>query len=107
MASAADVSFKDFVLDQLQGLPDLECRSMFGGHGLYQEETFFGIVFKGRLYFKTDKKSAVPYLKVGMKTFRPNQKQTLKNYYEVPVDVVEDRERLAAWARESLRVAKG
>jgi len=106
MASAADVSFKDFVLDQLQGLLDLKCRSMFGGHGLYQEETFFGIVFKGRLYFKTDKKSAVPYLKAGMMPFRPNEKQTLKNYYEVPVDVIEDRERLAAWARKSLRAAK-
>jgi DNA transformation protein len=101
-----DDSFKDFVLDQLGELSDLECRSMFGGYGLYQEETFFGIVFKGRLYFKTDKKSAVPYLKVGMKPFRPNEKQTLKNYYEVPVDVIEDRGRLAAWARESLRVAK-
>ncbi|HEY3304028.1 MAG TPA: TfoX/Sxy family protein [Candidatus Binatia bacterium] len=106
MAGTADASFKDFVLDQLQELPDLECRSMFGGHGLYQEESFFGIVFKGRLYFKTDPKSAGPYLNAGMKPYRPNEKQTLKNYYEVPVDVIEDRDRLAAWARESLRVAK-
>jgi DNA transformation protein len=61
--TAADVSFKDFVLDQLQGVPDLECRSMFGGHGLYQEETFFGIVFKGRLYFKPIKSRLFPILK--------------------------------------------
>jgi DNA transformation protein and related proteins len=106
MASTANVSFKDFILDQLQALPDLECRSMFGGHGLYQEESFFGIVFKGKLYFKTDTKSAVPYLKAGMKPFRPSEKQTLKNYYEVPVEVIEDRDRLAAWARESLRVRR-
>jgi len=106
MADTKDVSFKDFVLDQLQELPDLECRSMFGGHGLYQDENFFGIVFKGRLYFKTDAKSAVPYLKAGMKPFRPNEKQTLKSYYEVPVDVVEDRDRLLTWARASLRAAK-
>ena len=106
MASTADVSFKDFVLDQLHGLPDLECRSMFGGHGLYQGESFFGIVFKGRLYFKTDKKSAVPYLKVGMKPFRPNEKQTLKNYYEVPVDIIEHRDRLKSWAREASIVAR-
>ncbi|OGQ78172.1 MAG: hypothetical protein A3F90_07590 [Deltaproteobacteria bacterium RIFCSPLOWO2_12_FULL_60_19] len=100
-------SFKDFVLDQLGELPELGCRSMFGGHGLYQDEIFFGIIFKGRLYFKTDAKSAARYLKLRMKPFRPNRKQTLKSYYEVPVDIIEDRDRLAAWAKEAVRVAKG
>jgi TfoX/Sxy family transcriptional regulator of competence genes len=34
-----DESFKDFVLDQLRELDDVEARRMFGGHGLYQDET--------------------------------------------------------------------
>ena len=38
-----DESFKDFVLDQLQGLEEVEARRMFGGYGLYRDETFFGI----------------------------------------------------------------
>jgi DNA transformation protein len=97
-------SFKDFVLDQLQELSDLECRRMFGGYGLYRDEVFFGIIFKGRLYFKTDAKSAEPYLELGMKPFRPNRKQTLKNYYEVPVDIIEDRDRLAVWAKKAVRL---
>ena len=101
-----DDSFKDFDLDQLQELPDLECRSMFGGYGLYQGEVFFGIIFKGRLYLKTDAKSVVPYRKLGMKPFRPNRKQTLKSYYQVPVEIVEDRDRLAAWANEAVRIKK-
>lgn len=33
-----------------------------------------------------------------MKPFRPNAKQTFKNYYEVPVDVMEDPDTLADWA---------
>jgi DNA transformation protein len=33
-----------------------------------------------------------------MKPFHPNAKQTLKNYYEVPVDVLEDGEQLTTWA---------
>ncbi len=102
-----DDSFKDFVLDQLWEFSELECRAMFGGHGLYRGESFFGIIFKGRLYFKTDAKSAGCYRKLGMKPFRPNRKQTLKSYYEVPVDIVEDRERLAAWAKAAVRVATG
>lgn len=39
MATKQD-SFKDFVLDQLNGLLGLTNRAMFGGYGLYQRETF-------------------------------------------------------------------
>jgi DNA transformation protein len=41
-----------------------------------------------------------------MKPFRPNAKQTLKSFYEVPVDIIEDSEYLAEWATLSTRVTK-
>lgn len=50
----ADASFNEFVCEQLAGLPGIEFRRMFGGHGIYQREVFFGILHRGRLYFKTD-----------------------------------------------------
>ena len=89
--------FKDFVLDQLSDLQVLTCRAMFGGYGLYCGRVFFGIVQKGRLYFKTNATTATRYRERKMKPFRPNAKQTLKNYYEVPADILEDRELLAQW----------
>jgi DNA transformation protein len=98
-----DESFKDFVLDQLQDLDDVEARRMFGGYGLYQDETFFGIIHRGRLYFKIDESTVGEYRKRKMKPFRPNAKQTLKSYYQVPVDVVEDRDRLGEWAKKAVR----
>jgi len=82
--AAKSDGFKDFVLDQLSGLRGVTCRAMFGGYGLYQGETFFGIIHKSRLYLKTDERTRSAYLKQGMKPFRPNRKQTLKTYYEVP-----------------------
>ena len=63
---------------------------MFGGHGLYQDETFFGIVHKGKLFFKIDESTVDEYRKRKMKPFRPNGKQTLKSYYQVPVEIIED-----------------
>ena len=102
MVSRKD-SFKDFVLDQLDGLRGVTCRAMFGGYGLYRGDVFFGIIHKGRLYFKTDGKSQDAYRERGMKPFRPNARQTLKSYYEVPVEIVEDAEQLAAWAQRVLR----
>lgn len=94
-------SFRDFIQDQLQGLGGMEFRRMFGGYGLYRSDVFFGILYKGRLYFRTDDTSRQAYVDRGMQPFRPNMKQTLKNYYEVPPDIVEDSKALVAWAREA------
>ena len=99
-----DDLFVKFVLDQLGGVHGLECRAMFGGHGLYSEDVFFGIISGGKLYFKTRSSTREKYLEHGMEPFRPNERQTLKNYYEVPVDVLEDHDDLTVWALEATRV---
>ena len=97
-------SFKEFVLDQLAGMEPVTCRAMFGGFGLYHCDLFFGILHKGRLYFKTNDQTRPVYEKYGMKPFRPSAKQTLKNYYENPTDILEDQEELIFWALEAVRV---
>jgi DNA transformation protein and related proteins len=71
---------------------------MFGGHGLYLGGEFFGIVHDDRLYFRADEATRPRYENEGSGPFRPNERQTLKNYLEVPADVVTDRDRLADWA---------
>jgi DNA transformation protein len=62
---------------------------------------FFGIIQNGRLYFKTNATTAARYRECKMKPFRPNANQTLKNYYEVPVNVLEDAGELTIWARQA------
>lgn len=106
--NSAKQQFRDFVLDQLTAFGPVEARAMFGGYGLYAGSVFFGILHKNRLYFKTDPvdpASTEPYRVRGMKPFQPNKKQTLKSYYEVPADVLEDPRELAEWAAQA--VAKG
>lgn len=97
MATKHD-GFKDFVLDQLTDLRGVTCRAMFGGYGLSCRGKFFGIIHKGRLYFKTNDETRATYVRSGMKPFRPNAKQTLKSFYEIPADVLEDAEQLTQWA---------
>jgi len=97
VASKPD-GFKDFVMDQLSDLHGVTCRAMFGGYGLYRQDTFFGIIHKGRLYFKTNQMTAPLYHARGSKPFTPTPTQTLKNYYEVPVEILEDPDELNAWA---------
>lgn len=97
-----DDSFKDFVLDQLNALGHVECRPMFGSYGLYHSGVFFGILSKGQLYFKTDAATRPAYEQRGMRPFQPSARQTLKRYYVVPVEVIEDDEELAIWARRAV-----
>ena len=80
---------------------------MFGGFGLYQDETFFGIIHKGRLYFKIDETTVGEYRKRKMKPFRPNAKQTLRSYYQVPVEIIEDDEQLCRWAGRAVGCQQG
>jgi len=94
-------SFRDFVLEQLADLNGLRCKRMFGGYGLYSGEQFFGIVYDGRLYFKTNPDTLAEYMAYHAVVFAPSEKQVLKNYREVPVDILEDSESLLLWARKA------
>jgi DNA transformation protein and related proteins len=53
-----------------------------------------------------DKDSKEGYLARGMGPFRPNERQTLKSYYEVPSDVLADPEALLSWAGEAIRAGQ-
>jgi DNA transformation protein len=98
----ADTSFLEYVLEQLSDARGIKTRAMFGGHGLYLGDAFFGIVHKGSLYFRTDEASRPAYVKAGSKPFNPKGKQELHRYYEVPADILEDAETLLKWARTAV-----
>lgn len=102
-----DDSFKKFVLDQLGALPDVRARAMFGAHGLYAGEIFFGILDAGRLFFKTDAASQTDYTERGMGpfTYESKGKVLTMSYHEVPPDVLEQPPELTAWARRAMQLA--
>lgn len=101
----AQDSFATFVLEQLRAEETgaIVARRMFGSLGLYRRDTFFGIIHRGHLYLKTSEATRDAYLARGMGPFRPNEKQTLKNYYAVPVEILEDPDALAEWVAAALR----
>lgn len=103
----ADESFKEFVLDQLGSLPEVRARAMFGAHGLYRGEHFFGILDEGRLFFKTDAQSRPDYVGRGMGPFTYESKGRMMtmSYHEVPPDVLENAPELVAWAQRAIQAA--
>jgi DNA transformation protein len=94
-------TFKNYVIDQLSGMKGVRAKAMFGGFGLYRGKAFFACILKERLYYKTDERTSVKYMEAGMGPFRYNDRMTLKTYFEVPPDVIEDPDMLAEWAIEA------
>jgi DNA transformation protein len=99
--------FVGFLLDQLDGVPDVRAQRMFAGFGLYSGDLFFGIVYDGMLYFKVNDESRRDYVRARMKPFKPykNRPMTMK-YYQVPVAVMEDADELCRWARRAIAAAE-
>lgn len=102
-------SFRDFVVEQLRGVPRLSCRSMFGGYGLRSGEVFFGIIAFGKLFFKADDASRKHYEAAGSKPFSyPSKKglRELRSYFEVPIDVLESAPQITEWAERAVKAAE-
>jgi DNA transformation protein len=104
---AVSKQFVEFVVEQLHGVHRLTSRRVFGGVGLYSDGVIFGVIFKDRLYFKTDDESRREYVGLGMEGFqpRPDKPRLKMKYYTVPADVLEDGEVLLKWARRALLAA--
>jgi DNA transformation protein len=98
--------FLNYVLEQLSALRDLRPKRMFGAVGVYCEENFFAVIDDDILYLKTDETTSGDFEARGMRRFMPSpDKQGSMGYYEVPADVLEDRDELAVWARKAVAVS--
>jgi len=98
--------FVEYVLRQLQVLGPVSARKMFGAHGLYCDECIFAVIDNDALYLKVDAISRLDYIAAGMGPFQPLAgKKVGGNYYELPLDVLESREKLLQWGRKSLAAA--
>lgn len=98
--------YLDYVLEQRKPVGPVTARRMFGGVGLYAEGLFFALIADNVLYFKVDDANRPDYEAAGMGPFRPfGGKSYAMSYYEVPVDVLQDEEKIRRWARKALAAA--
>ena len=98
--------YVQFALGQLECLGQVTARKMFGGAGLYLDGKMFAIVADDVLYFKVDNTNRDNYENVGMGPFKPfDTKPQTMSYYEIPIDVLENRDELKTWAEKAYAVA--
>lgn len=97
----------DQLYERFAPLGDLEISEMMGGQAIYCNGFFFGIMFKGKLYFKTNDRTAADYRSRGMGPFAPSTKVKLTNFHEVPPDVLAADHLLLDWATRSIGTENG
>ncbi len=104
---AVSDAFRDYVVEQLGGLDAVTVRRMFGGAGLYHDGLFFGVLDDDEVFFKVDGTTRPRYEARGSQPFAPMANEApMRGYYQVPAEVLEDRDALTTWAREAVAVAR-
>ena len=94
-------------VDRLLELVDgASARRMFGGQGIYAEGAMFAIAYDDSLYLKVDDESRAEFEELGSGPFRPNERQTLRSFYELPDEAADDDAELVAWAHRAIAAAR-
>ncbi|SDG88602.1 TfoX/Sxy family protein [Desulfosporosinus hippei] len=100
-------SYKEYVIDQLGEVGSVTIKNMFGAAGIYFDGLIFGLIADDTLYFKVDDSNRSDYERTGMEPFKPfSDRSMIMPYYEVPVDILEDRELIADWASKALLASR-
>jgi DNA transformation protein len=103
---ALNEEFKNFILDQLQGLDDFESKRMFGGVALLYQGSAFAKLKHDKVWLKADDRNRSDFEQLGMKQYTYGKDNSRKlNFYETPVEVIEDRDKLKVWVKRSIEVA--
>lgn len=96
-----------FLEDILEGDVSYTAKSMFWWYGIYKYWKIFAIYTDDRIYFKVGEKNRLDYETMGSNPFRYKKKWGeiwVMSYYEIPEEVLENREIIVQWIDKSLQV---
>jgi len=95
-----------FIKDQLSNIDGVEHKKMFGGIGFFKEGLMFAMIGYGKFRLKVDDTNKAEFEARGMKPFESTSKKKGMPYWEVPADILEDKDEITIWANRSIEIAK-
>jgi DNA transformation protein len=85
----------------LSKLGAIRVRKMFGGYGVFEEDTMFALIDKdGGVYFKADDTNLHKFTTAG------SNKHSRMPYYKLPDAVLANEDDLLDWAQSSIAASK-
>lgn len=107
---AVDNSYLEFIVEQLSEFDALHnfgvtTKKMFGGVGIFCNGVMFGMIGGGKFRLRVDEENKPDYEAKGMNSYNPKKKGKGMPYWEVPVEVLEDKTQLTKWATKAHEAA--
>ncbi len=102
---AVSEEYLNYVTDQLSEFGQVDVKKMFGGIGLFHQGLMFGKIGSDVLRLKVDEFNKKEYEDKGMKPFYSEKKKKGMPYWEVPADILEDKNKLKDWVTKSYEAA--
>ena len=99
--------FITYVLELMQPLGQVSAQAMFGGYGIYIDDTMFALVADDVLYFKTDENNRSDFETRGLEAFSYMRNGKLLNmsYNEAPAEVMDDSDAMVNWSNKAIDAA--
>lgn len=97
-----------FLSDVFNGIDGISSKSMFGGYGFYKDGIIFAIIADEKLHFKVGSSNQKDYEDYGSAPFvypMKNGKTTTLSFWELPADIMEDKEILPSWIEKSVQAS--
>lgn len=98
----------DDIVELFSVFGPVEVRRMFGGAGIYADDTMFGLIADGTIYLKTGDGNAAMFEREQLAPFTFSKRtgeRVVTSYRRMPDRLYDDPEELAVWARAALAVA--
>ena len=98
--------FKNYVEEQLSVFEPVLIKKMFGGYGIFKEGLMFAMISPGDIFrMRADDFNVKDYIDAGMSQFPSHGGKKGMPYWDVPVDVLEDSDKLKSWASKAYAAA--
>ncbi|HEY5597703.1 MAG TPA: TfoX/Sxy family protein [Kiloniellales bacterium] len=103
-----DQTFVDRALGLLVPLGPVRARAMFGGWGIYLDDTMFGLIADDALFLKVDGDSEERFAAAGAEPFVYSRagESIAMSYRRAPEGALEDPGALLPWAELALTAAR-
>lgn len=100
--------FVAYCVELLSATGPARSRRMFGGHGLYLDERFVGLVARQRLYLKADDATRADFEAARCEPFvyqAAGGRRQVMGFFSAPEAALESGAEMRPWARRALEAA--
>jgi DNA transformation protein and related proteins len=99
----------DDIVELFSAFGPVTVRRMFGGAGIYADDTMFALIADGTIYLKTGESNAAMFEREQLAPFTFSKRtgeRVATSYRRMPDRLYDDPDELAAWARAALAAAQ-